>query len=124
MMYWIMLNITRMQAPAPGVASASGQSPASGQLASAQASSQGSAANKGAIIGGAVAAAVVVAILALVAACLVARRRRRSLQDRALSAYEADHTKQGSANKVSCADMWLQHAYGAVFFYAAVAVDA
>ena len=89
-----------MQAPAPGVASAAGQSPASGQPASAQASGQASAANRGAIIGGVVAAAVVVAILAVVAACLVARRRQRSLQDRASLAYESDHAKQNSANKV------------------------
>ncbi|CAK0785098.1 hypothetical protein CVIRNUC_008304 [Coccomyxa viridis] len=86
-------------APAPGVASASGQSPPSGQPASAQASGQASGANKGAIIGGVIAAAVVLAMLALVAACLVARRRRRSLQDRASSAYEPDQAKQGAAYK-------------------------
>ena len=92
--------MTHLQAPAPGVASASGQSPSSGQPASAQASSQASGANKGAIIGGVIAAAVVLAMLALVAACLVARRRRRSLQDRASSAYEPDQAKQGPAYKV------------------------
>ena len=95
--------MTHVQAPAPGVATASGQSPASGQPANAQASSQASVTNTGAIIGGAIAAAVALAMLALVTVCLVARRRRRSLQDRASSAYEPDPAKQGSAYKV-CLD--------------------
>lgn len=115
--------MTHMQAPAPGVASASGQSPPSGQSASAQASSQASGANKGAIIGGVIAAAVVLAMLALVAACLVARRRRRSLQDRACSAYEPDQAKQGAAYKVRLRGCLAAAYLWAPFLHTAVAMD-